>query len=69
MKLSRGARSASDLSLGEAVRVDPSEVKGPSVSERAMDEVCAVVGATKEAVQQLLYPHGEKAEEPIEGTK
>ena len=56
-QLDDDARSASDVSVDEAAHLDPSQVKGPSIAERAMDEVHAVAAAAKEAVAAILDPH------------
>ena len=69
LQLAPDARSATDVSVEEAVDLDPSQIKGPTVGERLMDELGAVVSTAKEAVQQLLHPSGQQPAEQLEGTK
>ena len=62
LELAADAPSADALTVDEAMELSPSQVKGPSIAERAMDEVHAVVDSAKEAVAGLFSRPSDKGE-------
>ena len=54
LTLDSDARCANDVTVDEAVHLRPSEVKGPSLAERALEEVQAVGATAKEAPRPPL---------------
>jgi len=61
--LKNDAKCSNDLTIDEAADLAPSEVKGPSILERAGEEFLAMAAAAKSSISGVFAGQSKKAEE------